>query len=329
MRFSPLACSVLFALTSLRAGAQSPTPPGILVDIGGGQRIHLNCTGTGSPTVVFEAGSGDFSVIWALVQSGVSTFTRACSYDRAGFAWSDPGSRPRTFSQVALELHTALRRARVPGPYVLVGQSFGGFLVRGFAARYPKDVSGMVLVDAIHEDGYVVYGGQPHHLRDDAKSQREPRPHIALDTVAMREARAGSPVEEEPLDAPLDRLPDVDQRIWKWAAAQPVYRIVQPLEMEWSPDEAERTYQKRRMNPTSLGKIPLIVLARTAGEYASGMRISADSLERLRRAQAADLAKLSVNGTLRFAPNSGHNIHLEDPAFVIQAIRDVVNAVRR
>jgi pimeloyl-ACP methyl ester carboxylesterase len=309
--------------------AQLPTPPGTLVDIGGGQHIHVNCTGAGSPSVVFEGGAGDFSVIWALVQPGVSEFTRACSYDRAGFAWSDPGTRPRTFGQMALELHTALRKADVAGPYVLVGQSFGGSLVRGFAERYPADVAGMVLVDAIHEDGYVVYGGQPHHLRDEARGQVEPAPHIDLDTVTIRAARATGPAAEEALDAPLDRMPAEAQRIWRWAAARPVYRIAQPLEMEWSAEEAERTYQRRRANPALLGSIPLIVLARTAGEFHAGMRISVDSLEQLRRSQQADLAKLSRTGSLRFAPHAGHNIHLEDPGFVVQAIRDVVGMVRR
>jgi pimeloyl-ACP methyl ester carboxylesterase len=87
--------------------ARLPDAPGRLVDIGG-QRIHLDCTGSGSPTVVFENGAGDFSVVWSLVQPGVSGFTRACSYDRAGYAWSDPGQTPRTYEQIALELFTAL-----------------------------------------------------------------------------------------------------------------------------------------------------------------------------------------------------------------------------
>jgi pimeloyl-ACP methyl ester carboxylesterase len=319
---------LILALATLQTPARPPAPPGRLVDIGGGQRIHLYCTGRGAPTVVFEGGTGDFSVIWSLVQPGVSGFTRACSYDRAGYAWSDPGTRPRTFGQMALELRTALRKAEVAAPYVLVGQSFGGSLVRGYAQRYPDDVAGVVLVDAIHEDGYVFYGGEPHHLRDQAKARAEPTPHIALDAETARRARGVAPAEATPLEDPLTRLPGPARRIWQWASAQPVYRLVQPLELDWSADEAERTYQRRRTDPASLGSIPLIVLARTAGGYPSGMSISPDSLERLRRVEQADLARLSLRGELRYAPHSGHNIHLEDPAFVVRAVRDVVDQVR-
>src|ERR1044072_3803913 len=124
------------------------SPPGTLVDIGG-QRLHLNCTGGGSPTVLLESGTGDISVIWSLVQPGVSAFTRVCSYDRGGYAWSDPGNRPRTFAQLALELHTALERMKIGPPYLLVGQSYGGQVVRGFAARYRPEGSGLVFVYAV------------------------------------------------------------------------------------------------------------------------------------------------------------------------------------
>jgi pimeloyl-ACP methyl ester carboxylesterase len=229
---------------------------------------------------------------------------------------------------MALELHETLTSAKIPGPYVLVGQSFGGSLVRGFANRYATSVAGMVLVDAIHEDGYVVWGGQPHHLRDEAQGRVEPKPILGLDTATIRMSRTTPGEEEQPIHPPLDRMPVVDQRIWRWAASQPVYSLVQPLEMEWSAEEAQREYQRRLVERAPLGAIPLIVLARTQGGFASGMSISADSLEKIRRAQQADLAKLSRNGELRFAPNAGHNIHVEDPGFVAQAILDVVRMVR-
>lgn len=318
---------VLVAL--LLGQSADPRPPGHLVDIGGGQRIHLFCIGSGRPTVVFEGGAGDFSVIWSLVQPEVGRVARACSYDRAGYAWSDPGATPRTFAQLALELRTTLARGGERGPFLLVGQSFGGSLARGFAARYPADVAGMVLIDAVHEDGYVVWGGQPHHLRDDARPDRlEPAPRLALDSATIAWARTAKPAAAEPIEPPLDRLPAGAQRIWAWAAARPIFGRVQPREMEWSPDEAEHEFQRRRREPAPLGDIPLVVLARTRGDYQSGMRIGADSLERLRRDQQADLARLSRHGTLRFAANAGHNIHLEDPALVTRAIREVIEQIR-
>ncbi len=307
----------------------APKPPGRLVAIGGGQRLHLHCTGSGAPTVILEAGAGDFSVIWSAVQERVSRFTRVCSYDRGGYAWSDPGHSPRTFGQLTLELHTLLQRGGVRCPCVLVGQSFGASLVRGYTTRHPGEVAGMVLVDAIHEDGYVFWGGEAHHLRDDAKGQPEPPPAIAIDRALLAIADTMQAAAVEPLEPPLDRMPAAAQRTWQWAAARPIYRLARAQEMAWSPDEAERTVRARRDLPQSLGDTPLIVLARTEGGYADGMHIPADSLERLRRAQQADLARMSSRGELRFAPHSGHNIHLEDPDFVAQAIHDVVDRARR
>jgi len=95
-------------------------PPGKLVDIGG-LRLHINCTGAGSPTVIMESGPNDSSVIWQLVQPQISKFTRVCSYDRAGFGWSDAPNEPRSSLNIANELARLLTRAAVSGPYVLVG----------------------------------------------------------------------------------------------------------------------------------------------------------------------------------------------------------------
>jgi pimeloyl-ACP methyl ester carboxylesterase len=135
-----LACSIIISITSLLAGtASEPKPPGKLVDLGG-HRLHVNCTGKGSPTVVVENGLGDFSFDWVLVQSRVSAFTRICTYDRGGYAWSDPGPKPRTFAQLNLELRDALRKLGEPGPFVLVGHSYGGAVVRNFALTYRGDV---------------------------------------------------------------------------------------------------------------------------------------------------------------------------------------------
>ncbi|MBV9878875.1 MAG: alpha/beta hydrolase [Gemmatirosa sp.] len=331
LRRAPLLAPLLAPLAILlTAAAQpAPTPPGRMVDIGG-QRLHLHCTGSGTPTVVFESGTGDVSAIWSLVQPRVSAFTRACSYDRGGYAWSDPGARPRTYAQLSLELRTALDRAGVAPPYVLVGQSYGGLVVRGFADRYRADVAGMVLVDAVHEDQHVVYGGQPHRIRDEARGRPFPAPHVALDTAAVREAAAHpSALVTGPLDPPLDRLPSDAQRIWRWAAARPSMERAQGAEIDWSPEELARFHDARRTNRATLGALPLVVLARARGGYASGMRLTADSLERERRALMADLARLSTTGRLVFARTAGHNIHVEDPTLVVDAIRDVVIQARR
>jgi len=305
-----------------------PAPPGVMVDIGG-QRLHVYCTGRGSPTVLLESGAGDFSVVWSLVQPGISAFTRVCSYDRGGYAWSEPGARPRTYWQLALELQTAAERLHLSSPYVLVGQSYGGLVVRGFAEHYRRDVAGMVLVDAVHEDQRIVMNHQPMRIRDWAKGRPYPPPHIALDTTLLRAARdSGTTASPQHLDPELDPLPPDARTVWEWAAAKRVYQASSAAEMDWSPEELARMHEQRLTNRASLGDLPLVVLARSKGDYPDGMQISADSLERERLALQADLAALSRRGRLVIARHSGHNIQLEDPALVITAVREVVDSVR-
>jgi pimeloyl-ACP methyl ester carboxylesterase len=121
--------------------------PGQLIDVGG-HSLHLSCTGTGSPTVVLEPGSGEMSSNMGWIAPAVAAKTRVCVYDRAGRGWSQPATTPQDGAQIATDLHTLLQRGNVPGPYVLAGHSFGGLYVLAFAARYPDEVAGMVLVDS-------------------------------------------------------------------------------------------------------------------------------------------------------------------------------------
>jgi pimeloyl-ACP methyl ester carboxylesterase len=128
------------------------TRPGQIVPAGDGARLNLYCTGNGSPTVVFESGWEDWAPAWATVQSRIAQWTRACSYDRAGAGFSDPGPMPRTSVRIADELHTALHNAGIAGPYILVGHAFGGDCVRTFAERYLPEVAGLVMVEADAQD---------------------------------------------------------------------------------------------------------------------------------------------------------------------------------
>jgi pimeloyl-ACP methyl ester carboxylesterase len=134
------------AVATERAERAYP-PPGEMVDVGG-HSLHINCVGQGSPTVVLDAGSGGMSAQWVRVQREVSGTTRVCAYDRARMGWSEMGPEPRDAKQISSELHTLLKGANIEGPYVLVGHSFGGLYVRTYAARYPDEVAGVVLVDS-------------------------------------------------------------------------------------------------------------------------------------------------------------------------------------
>ena len=159
-RYCVLASLILMLLTS--CGTPTP-PPGLWIDgkfdVGGFQ-LYLQCgggrpTAGGPPTVILEhgIGRGATSRTWAGVQSQVAGFAPVCRYDRAGVDASDPPTRSaRKGNDLSGELHTLLAKAGVPGPYVLVGHSFGGFPVRLYAHAYPQEVVGMVLVDVAHED---------------------------------------------------------------------------------------------------------------------------------------------------------------------------------
>jgi pimeloyl-ACP methyl ester carboxylesterase len=131
--------------------APRPTPPGEKIDVGG-YRLYLDCKGEGSPTVILESGLEADATTWKDVHPLVAQFTRVCRYDRAGLARSDYGPMPRDAERIAQDLHTLLDRAGIPPPYLLVGHSFGGLLIRRYQHDFPEDVSGMIFVDAVHED---------------------------------------------------------------------------------------------------------------------------------------------------------------------------------
>lgn len=157
--------------------AQGSLPPEALsygmVDVGG-RRLSFNCTGQGSPTVILEAGADSASYYWFQVQSGSENSYRVCSYDRANLGYSDSAPKPRTYLDMAGDLHALLVKARIAGPYILVGHSGGGLLVRVFADQYPKDVVGLVLVDSAHPDmGSRLLAGLPPKSIFEPKAIRE------------------------------------------------------------------------------------------------------------------------------------------------------------
>jgi pimeloyl-ACP methyl ester carboxylesterase len=151
--YAVLAVLVLFSLggayQTIGASLDSPAPAtrGRLIDVGG-HRLHLDCTGSRGPTVVLEPGGGGMSADMELIAPAVAGDTRVCVYDRPGRGQSDPVADPQDGAQTATDLHTLLHRGHVPGPYVLAGHSFGGLYVMSFAAQYPQEVAGMVLVDS-------------------------------------------------------------------------------------------------------------------------------------------------------------------------------------
>src|ERR1700686_1083054 len=145
----------IYQVIATRLAEREYPPPGRLVDVGG-YRLHIHCSGpegaSGGPTVIMDAGIGECSLGWGLVQPEIAKFARVCTYDRAGLGWSDPAPTPRTSRQIVSDLHALLTNAGIGPPYVMVGHSFGGLNARLYASQFPEDVAGMVLVNSAHED---------------------------------------------------------------------------------------------------------------------------------------------------------------------------------
>jgi pimeloyl-ACP methyl ester carboxylesterase len=279
-------------------------PPGRLVDVGG-YRLHIQCVGTGSPTVVLDAGLGGTSLDWNLVQTELGLTTRTCAYDRAGMGWSDAGPQPRTPNQIASELHTLLTNAGIAGPYVLVGQSLGGKNVRLFALQHPDQVVGMVLVDARSE--YV----DIHTSSTDAQAFQKAIASQALLYGVARQLGLVRLIGASQSGAPA-MSSETRMAMSLFATGQPGRDTTTAEALERATDDAEL------QAAPSLGERSLIVLA-------AGQMMEMDPFwPEAQRQQAA----LSTNGRLITVPNSGHSIHWEQPAVVIDAVRQVVAEAR-
>jgi pimeloyl-ACP methyl ester carboxylesterase len=309
--------------------AQAPDPPGSVVDLDG-YGLHLWCQGTGAPTVVLSAGAGDYSFDWEPVMEGLRSHVRVCSYDRPGFAWSAVGPVPRTMAQEAFEIRTALRRAGERGPYVLVGHSVGGLIARVFAHAYPDDVAGLVLVDPTHEDTRLMYQGRIVRVRDSARPVDVPRPT----TYAASPPRAPTAQQEKDfadmrasmgaprIEPPFDRL-SPRARAWRlWALG-----AMRPLpEDEYWPEELTALAQRRRED--ELDGLPVGIVLPASRPLPPSAPAEEREMMAEKQAQKEGLVQLSRNAVLIRANSTGHHVHLEQPAVVIEAVRRVIALAR-
>ena len=314
----------LIALLSLiySASATDPQPTGQLISIGN-RKLHIHCTGTGSPTVVVENGGAAFSFDWALVQSEVARFTRICTYDRAGYAWSDPGPEFDTFDQATHDLHLLLTNADVRGPYVLVGHSLGGMLIRFYQAKYPNDVVGMVLVDSSHEDSLQHVG---------LKVVRIPELNAKQFQALIDEAKANRPNNPEPdlvpttIFPPYDKLPPQYQTLHLWALQKML-----PLVKSWGLNlqfDLSRLHEMLVASPHPLRNLPLAVLTATNFDVvqASGTTVEQARQDHLRL--QGELTKLSTNSRQIMVSSSGHEIYIYKPEVVVHSIAAVITSAK-
>ena len=309
-----LAASAAVEILCERQAARTHPPPGQMVDIGG-RRLHLRCTGPTNgaplgPTVVIEQGAGGPSLLWWPIQERVAAFAQVCTYDRAGYLWSDPAPRQRTLADRAEDLHRVLSAAHIPGPYILVAHSFGGPLVRLFAQRHPTQVAGMVLVDT-PEEAVITGPAYTAYARTIARFARAAE--IAAHFGVVRLATAA-----------LLRAPPAGIPAEPWAAFKAL--LPNPAYFRATADDPEALNREPATLHAlgGLGDMPLVVI-----RHAIPFPGPAAALEDGWEDGQHRLAALSTRGELVVATQSNHMVQNDEPELVIDAIRRVVEAVTR
>ena len=258
------------------------------------------------------------------MQQRVEQRHRICTYDRAGYASSDMGPAPRTFAQLNLELHELLRRAGEKPPYVLVGQSFGGAVVRNYAASYPDEVAGMVLAESVAEHQPLVFGGKAVLLKDSATGKPISQPNLSGEIPVIQGTAKNAP--EEPLPDVYFALPVWLQQLHRQFSTKPELDAAESSQRDWS---AEYFAAWDRVPQTGLlGAKPLIVMTRAASGYEAGANYSLEQVDGQRLRAQTELLTLSSN-SVQIILRKGHNLHLEAPDAVAWAIDAVATAASR
>ena len=323
----------LLALSTLSAvAAPLPSPgaefavPHRLVDVGG-RRLNLFCSGTGSPTVVFESPSGGAGWEWWAVQPRVAAKTRACVHDRAGFGFSDPSPRAADAVNAADDLHALLKAAGVAPPYVLVGNSFGGSVAQLFAWRHPADVQGLVLVEPQHEDELL----RPDALTHGAISDEE-KQVIAFGDGCAAQAGKGFAPQSEAYD---DCIGGADPSLPAAIGDGDLQRRLTPA--WWRVRQAERAAlatdrEELRAARQPFGDLPVIVLVRGVSPYLIPGKPQSDTNKAIEAANLellTALARTSTRGEARVVPGAGHVIQETHPEAVAAAVDDVLARISR
>lgn len=301
-------------------------PPGKLVDIGG-FRLHLHCTGDGPPSIILDAALGASSVSWSLVQPELAKLSRVCSYDRAGFGWSDAGPIPRTAGRIADELRTLLDRAGIPPPFLPVGHSFGGLVALIFAHRFRSETAGLVLVDPAHAEDWVKPAPKEQVQIDRGVrlcrygtiTARLGLARIVAALVGLGQltiarglvkvvSRGGLSQQDEAILAPVWKLPPDVRPVLSQFWTKPRFFEALGSQIE---SICESATQVLDATANGFGNLPLITISSTnPGDY------------RLR--QQDRMAALSTRGRHVMASNSGHWVPLDEPQVVIDAVKGLL-----
>lgn len=301
------------ALAKSNVARENP-PPGRFVDVGG-FKMHLHCMGEGEPTVILESGLDDFSLFWWQVQSEIAEVTHVCSYDRAGLGWSEPSPRPPASGTMVEELHVLLDKANVGGPYVLVGHSFGGALMRLYEHNYPKEVAGVVLVDAAPDELFVRIPFWRNAIEGKVGLYRTLASLSSFGFLAFA-----------PGNIPNRGMPDDVLALYRAIAVSTDYFRTGVAENE----AFENNLTEVRNAHIFLGDMPLIVISRGYWDPIPGFsEVENQEAWQTWQEMQSELLLLSANSRQIVATESEHNVHLQQPKLVIDAIEELLGKTRK
>lgn len=278
-------------------------PPGKLIKVNG-RNMHIHCIGQKNPTIILDSGAGGFSLEWSEIQNNMARYSRVCTYDRAGYGWSDMGDLPRTTKNIAHELHLLLEQAGLRPPYIIAGHSFGGFTAQYFSRYFSNEVIGIVLIDSSHEE-------QIYRLPENRRSQ----PRYIIDQQ-RRNLMTKVMLHEN--------FPKSNAAI--------AYRLMnqQKSLLTWREELASYPISSRQLSSAdelSITNIPLVVLTR--GKRLWPHNDHGNAMENIWMELQKELKYLSHNSKQIIAEHSGHAIHLDEPELVIDALHDVLYAYEK
>lgn len=320
-----LALVAVFAIGS--AFASSPaiidddayTRAAQLIAVSGDRRLNIYCTGAGRPTVLLEAGASSSTVVWGLVQPQLAKRTRVCSYDRAGMGFSDASTRPSDASNIVDDLHALLDRAGVRGPYILAAHSAGALYARLYAARYPDEVKGLVLVEPVSEYESDAYRSiDPRHRsekewHEEVECKEQPLLRRCLAAADSGNLVRATPIWAKCVDEPAPVFSGRVQSAIEAFESRPDY---QRAALSEDAELAVSEHEMRAAPDRFLGTTPVIVLTEAPKQSDANSVVWVQLNARV--------ATWSLRGEQMVIPSVGHAIQLERPDLVVDAIENVI-----